>query len=132
MSGCSLHVCKSERSRSQCKINRLQLTATMTHTELQSRPVPETQLRSIASFGLWDPQDQDTIHCDAEFSSSFRSGRKRLPTKLPSCGIYLSIYLSIYIYMWRKSLLLKYIGLPIPFFFNLRSTLVRLLVKWSL
>ena len=32
----------------------------------------------------------------------------------------------------EKNLLLKYIGLPIPFFPNLSLTLVRLLVKWSL
>ena len=34
----------------------------------------------------------------------------------------------------EETLLLKYIGLPIPFFFspNLSLTLVRLLVKWSL
>ena len=36
------------------------------------------------------------------------------------------------IHLWRKALLLKYIGLPIPLFKNLSLTLVRLLVKWSL
>ena len=41
-------------------------------------------------------------------------------------------WFTLYVHMWRKALLLKYIGLPIRLFFNIRSTLVRLLVNWSL